>query len=362
MFSAPRINDNGNDMLISQPQQQRETVEQVFSLFRHGRRNEIVNIKKQEFIGGHMADDALIEIENKAAQFKNTFLPYMPHLSIKNDCSFYISNFPRTITTFIHRLAVLFPEIKQANVLYPLTKDKLIHEYHAVFDPDMFIALARCRERLQENEDIAFKYKQLLAYVRSLLSNEQLKLFDSYLNLDYYKTVSTPYYLRLINICDYYKTTNDALSEEDSQLKTRLMDVNVYKSVLDLLNEGKDFNKMFNCKILTAIKQELAKDERDKKKLILFSGHDDNISAILKAFKIDCAKFNYNFNDEVNFVHVKEDNEHYVKMFYNDELLFNPLCGSKRCPLGVFVKFIEENYTVDKETYEKFCTGHLQSL
>ena len=349
-----------------------EIVEQVFSLFRHGRRNEIVNVKKQQFIGGQITDNALNEIEHKATQFKQTFLSKLTHtcdkLNINNDCSFYVSNFPRTIQTFLHRLTVFFPELKQdPNIFNSLTKDKLINEYNAVFDCDMFIGLERCRERLITNTELAHKYEQLLVHIRSLLPHEQqLKLFDSYLNLNYYNnTLNTaePYYIRLINVCDYYKNTNDTLSDEDDiQLKKVLMEVNAYKTVLDMLNEGKDFNVIFNCKILTAIKEELMKEECNRKKLILFSGHDDNLSAILKAFGIDYKKFNYDFNDEVNFVRVKEGNEHYVKVFYNDELLFNPLCNSYKCPLGVFVKFVEENYSVDKETYEKFCNGEIKSI
>ena len=345
-----------------------EIVEQVFSLFRHGRRNEIINIKKQQFIGGEITANALNEIEHKAIQFKHTFLSKLithtcDKLNIKNDCSFYISNFPRTIQTFLHRLTVFFPELKQdSNIFNSLTKDKLINEYNAVFDCDMFIGVERCRERLITNTELAHKYEQLLVHIRSLLPHEQqLKLFDSYLNLNF--NTPQPYYIRLIYVCDYYKNTNDTLSDDDDlQLKKVLTEVNAYKTVLDMLNEGKDFNIIFNCKILTAIKEELVKKECNRKKLILFSGHDDNLSAVLKAFGIDYKKFNYDFNDEVNFVRVKEGNEHYVKVFYNDELLFNPLCKSYKCPLGVFVKFVEENYSVDKETYEKFCTGKIESI
>ena len=104
------------------------------------------------------------------------------------------------------------------------------------------------------------------------------------------------------------------------------------------------------------------KEECNRKKLILFSGHDDNLSAVLKAFGIDYKRFNYEFNDEVNFVKVKEGDEYYVKVFYNEELLFNPVCKSYRCPLGVFVKFVEENYSVDKDTYEKFCNGEIEEI
>ena len=64
------------------------------------------------------------------------------------------------------------------------------------------------------------------------------------------------------------------------------MEVNAYKTVLDVLNEGKDFNVIFNCKILTAIKEELMKEECNRKKLILFSGHDDNLSVVIKRLEL----------------------------------------------------------------------------
>ena len=146
-----------------------ETIEQIFSLFRHGRRNEIVNLKTQE-IKGLISEEALTEIDNKAIQFKQAFLSNVNvDLNMNKDCLFYISDSPRTIETFLHRLSIFFPE---HNELLSLTKTQLINEHNAIFDEYMYTGFIRCSERLNDYFDNNKTFNSLLTTISSKLQSE----------------------------------------------------------------------------------------------------------------------------------------------------------------------------------------------
>lgn len=337
-----------------------ETIEQIFSLFRHGRRNEIINLKTQE-IKGLISNEALTEIDNKALQFKQSFLSNIkPNLNITKDCSFYISDSPRTIETFLHRISTFFPE---HNELLSLTKMQLITEHNAIFDEYMYTGFVKCSERLNEYFDNNETFNSLLTNINSKLQNEPevYKLYQSYLNLDLFVKEKYHMFLKLIYICDYYNTTSDTLNDNDIKLKYVLNELNVYRVLIDISNEDKDLNVIFNWRILSSINDEISQSD-NKKKLILFSGHDYNISAMLKAFGIDYLKYDYYYNDEINFVHVKENDSHYIKLYYNNELMINPLCNSTKCPINVFTDYIKEKFNINTELYDKYSKGELKTF
>lgn len=337
----------------------KEHLQQVICVFRHGRRNEIVNMKKGVVYGGEMDVDAFEEVKEKGRMYMERFVKEMD-VNVEKDVMLYVSDYGRTIRTLVGRIVGMFGDVVKEDA----SKEELGERFKVVFDSYMFVAFTKCGERLKVDKKLLQKYEVLYKQIKDKIDNdgEVLMLLEKCLNLEIYAKMNVPDYIRLLNVCDYYKNTKDTLNDTDIKLQRILHEMNIYKKILDFINEEKDYNIIFNCRLLSAIKHELTKPQSDMKKLILFSGHDDNLSSLLKAFGIDFSKFNYDFNDELSFIHTIENNAHFIKIFYNDTLLQSSLSNSTKCPLDTFISHIEHSYTVSQSTYDSFCSGETETL
>ena len=97
---------------------------------------------------------------------------------------------------------------------------------------------------------------------------------------------------------------------------------------------------------------EIRKNSEKQKKIILFSAHDLYLNSLLNFLEIeDKSKFQYYFDDEINFIIFKKDIDEklYLKVEYNDDLLdipFSTFENKKECELDTLMEKIQKEYLI----------------
>ena len=140
------------------------TRELVINIFRHGRRNEIINYKTQEE-DGQMTLKGITETKEKAKLFYTTYL-HLLILDSKKDISYYISNSRRTIQTALSRLSVYCNNEQLEN----LNKSQLVSEFNAVFDEYMYNAFLFGEKTITNYVENNEKYKKLISSIKEALN------------------------------------------------------------------------------------------------------------------------------------------------------------------------------------------------
>ena len=176
-------------------------------------------------------------------------------------------------------------------------------------------------------------------------------------------------YFKLNYIYDFLFYISDDVQQKFNEEQLIIKDVfdklNVNKRMLEVHFENKNVNLCFSHQLICNYYQEMdkvRKNSEEKKKIVLFSGHDIYLITLLNFLGFeDKTKFNYYFDDEINFIIFKKENEEkfYFRAEYNDDVLelpFSTLENKKECELNTVMEKIEKEYLT--HTFEEimdFC-------
>ena len=82
--------------------------------------------------------------------------------------------------------------------------------------------------------------------------------------------------------------------------------LNANKRMIDIDNSNKNVNLCFSHQLICNYYKEMdeiRKNSKEQKKIVLFSAHDLYLNSLLIFLEIeDKNKFQYNFDDEINFI------------------------------------------------------------
>ena len=129
------------------------------------------------------------------------------------------------------------------------------------------------------------------------------------------------------------------------------LDINKRMTDIDISN--KNVNLCFSYQLIYNYYQEMekiVKNSDDKKKIVLFSGHDLYMTCLLSFLEIkDKNKYRYYFDDEINFIIFKKKNNEklYFRAEYNNEAIeipFSTLENKKECELDTIMDKIKKEY------------------
>ena len=342
------------------------TRELVINIFRHGKRNEIINYKTQEE-DGQMTVEGITEIKEKAKLFYTTYLQDRK-LEPKKDISYYISNSRRTIQTALSRLSVYCNNEQ----LERLDKKELVSEYNAIFDEYMYNAFLFGDKIIMNYVENNGQYKKLIASIKetlNLINPRLINILNEYNNCKYYDNYPLSEYFKYIYIIDYLNNhhNQNELSNDEKELKRVLNEFNTYKTILDITNEENNINILFVNRIMINIEKEIklsmTSNKSLSKQLVMFSGHDFTLSAILKAFKINRKNYHYDFNDEINIILLKnQTNQYFIKMLYNNSEIKFPFCDKALCKVEQFLQYIKSKFHYSNEEMIEYCKGKTKDL
>ena len=341
------------------------TRELVINIFRHGRRNEIINYKTQEE-DGQMTLKGITETKEKAKLFYTTYLQERK-LDPKKDISYYISNSRRTIQTALSRLSVYCNNEQLENV----NKSQLVSEFNAVFDEYMYNAFLFGNKTITNYVENNEKYKKLISSIKealNLINPRLINIINEYHNCKYYDNYPLPEYFKYIYIIDYLNHHNNQneLSNEEKELKRLFNEFNIYKTVLDITNEENNINILFVNRIMINIAKEIELSISNNplsKQLVMFSGHDFTLSALLRALNINRNNYYYEFNDEINIILLKnQTNQYFIRILYNNSEINLPFCDKKFCKVDEFLKFIKSKFHYSNEEMIDYCEGNTKDL
>jgi hypothetical protein len=206
-------------------------------------------------------------------------------------------------------------------------------------------------------------YNALYDEVRNEISKRSksaLALFDNYLNSPCFKGQNLEYY-NLCLVYDYLAFTQpqEHFTEDQKIVKNVLIELNANKRLIDIHLENKNVQVCFTHQLISHFYEEMNKiknNSEDKKKIILFSGHDLYLTCLCMFLEVDLKKYSYDFDDEINFIIFKKKNDSklYFKAEYNDELMdlpFDNLENKKICELDAILEKIKKDFLFT--TYEE---------
>ena len=131
--------------------------------------------------------------------------------------------------------------------------------------------------------------------------------------------------------------------------------LNANKRMIDIDNANKNANLCFSHQLICNYYKEMdeiRKNSKEQKKIVLSSAHDLYLNSLLNFLEIeDKNKFQYNFDDEINFIIFKKNNDSklYLKIEYNDDLLEIPLStleNKKECELDTIMDKIAKEFLI----------------
>ena len=131
--------------------------------------------------------------------------------------------------------------------------------------------------------------------------------------------------------------------------------LNANKRMIDIDNANKNANLCFSHQLICNYYKEMdeiRKNSKKQKKIVLFSAHDLYLNSLLNFLEIeDKNKFQYNFDDEIYFIIFKKNNDSklYLKVEYNDDLLEIPLStleNKKECELDTIMDKIAKEFLI----------------
>ena len=354
-------------------QNTQEEIIQVLSLFRHGKRNTLMNLETCQSCSADLFADTLAITTNKGRKFiEKYFHKFSPFPFNPKDFKCIISETIRTIKTIIYRLVDLLPKADFKSMKEEELKEFTLKNIpNAIYDGKIFKSHAYCFDISSKYCYANPHYKQIFEEVEeeiSKKSKKSLEIYKKYLESPMFKGKKDEYF-KLNYIYDFLFYISDDVQQKFNEEQLIIKDVfdklNVNKRMLEVHFENKNVNLCFSHQLICNYYQEMdkvRKNSEDKKKIVLFSGHDIYLITLLNFLGFeDKTKFNYYFDDEINFIIFKKENEEkfYFRAEYNDDVLelpFSTLENKKECELNTVMEKIEKEYLT--HTFEEimdFC-------
>ncbi|OUM61066.1 hypothetical protein PIROE2DRAFT_13019 [Piromyces sp. E2] len=321
-----------------------EEIVQVISLFRHGKRYAFENLDTHDFIPSDLCEDGIDTTIAKGKQYVDKYFKAFSE-SPFNDTDFkcFISDTARTIKTIIYRLSDFVPQVDLKHMkLDDLKEFTQKNIPNSIYDDNIFKSYVY-------SNDVAYKFfksdpdfKYLLSEIESEIGNKSkkaLELYESYYNQSLNKGLKI----------------QQIFTEEHLIIKEAFEKLNANKRIMDVNFSHKKSLLCCIHQLISRYYEEMKKvkdNAPDKKKIVLFSAHDLYLTCLVQFLEVvDKRKYNYSFDDEINFVIFKKkdkpSNKLYVRFEYNDELMevpFSSLKNKSECDLDTLLEKIEKEY------------------
>ncbi len=310
----------------------------------------------------------------KGREFRNKFYGLLPDeedpsIDIKSIVKSFCSRKRRNQVSLFMRMkglfqnSNLFQNIDVYNLNTSIT-EFLRKNFDTQFPNDyMFNALenTKCRQIIEERFNKSKNIENIHTMVKKITGMHSYEFDQYFLSLP--NEMHT--YIKVFYVADYlerYMENRVDISESEYRLKEFLS--SYYKLIVDSTADEPSLNRLFTSKIYLEILNSFENkiNGKDNKMLILFSSHDVTMSAFIHSLKANAKDFNYDFNDEINFVLYEFEEEFFVSIKYNNEELKLNFCeGKKICEYLKFKEFVE-NIIIPEEDLRKFCDGSIKTL
>jgi hypothetical protein len=286
---------------------------------------------------------------------------------IKSEVKAFCSKKRRNIVTLFMRLKGMFPNLK---VFKDVSLDEaslrkfLQENFNTEFPNDLMFNLLenlKCRSRIEKTLKETNKLEKIQEFVS--------RLVDSHRDVFYLYFESLPkdmhLYVKVFYVADYierYMENQVEIGENEFKLKELLSDY--YKLIVDTTASEPSLFRLFTSKIYSEIFREFeAKvNKNNTNKLVLFSAHDVTMSAFIHSIQANVKNFDFDFNDEINFVLYEIEEEYYISIKYNNQEIPLKICGGEKiCEYEHFRNFLIDSISKD-EDLENFCEGKLDLL
>ncbi len=340
-----------------------EEILQVISLFRHGKRNSFMNFETNEEYSTDLCEDSLITTINKGKKFMNKYFTKFPASPFNSkDFKCYISDSIRTIKSIIYRLIDLIPKSDFKSMNYQDLKEYTIKNIpNTIYDDKIFKSYEYCDLISSKYCYLDPNYKSLFEEIESEISKKSekaLQVYKKYLEHPIFKG-KTYEYFKICFISDFLfyiaPEVQKNFNSEQLIIKDVMGKLNANKRMEDIDVDNKNVNLCFCHQLILQYFEEMNKvrnNAEDKKKIILFSGHDLYLICLLNFLEIsDKSPYQYYFDDEINFIVYKKKNEEkiYFRVEYNDDVLnipFSTLENKKECELDTLLDKIKKEYLI----------------
>jgi hypothetical protein len=156
-----------------------------------------------------------------------------------------------------------------------------------------------------------------------------------------------------------YPEVQKNFSKEQNNMKEVFIEENSYKKIIDITLNNPNVYIPYLFKLIQVLKTEINKvinNDKDKKKIIFLSAHDLYLGGFLIGLGLEHDNFYYEFNDEINIILFKKNENMFVKIEYNDiqlKLPFNN--GNYESEIEKLIKLFDKLTNFDFEKIMKFC-------
>ena len=348
-----------------------EEILQIITLFRHGKRNSFLDLETNQYFSTDLCPENIPETINKGRNFIKKYFPKEFPFNSK-DFKCVISESIRTIKSIIFRLIDYLP-----NLDYNTMDEKALKEFtlknipNTIYDAKIFksyeyIDYLGEKYSLQNEE-----YNKLHTEVEKEMekkSEKVFKLYKKYLDHPNFKGKSYAFF-RLSFVWDFLffiaPEVQNKFTEEQKMVKEILEKLDANKRIIELCFSIKEIHLCFSHQLICSYYNEMNKvrnNEEDKKKIVMYSGHDLYLHCLINFLGIkDKKKYGYFFDDEINFIIFKKNNNEklYFKAEYNNETIeipFSTLENKKECELDTIMEKIEKEYLIySYQDIKDFC-------
>ena len=340
-----------------------EEILQVFSIFRHGKRDAFINLETNEEYPGDLSEGAIINTINRGRNFIKKYFSKFPSSPFnQKDFKCIISNSIRTIKSIIYRLTDLLPKADIKSMTMEEVKEFSIKNIpNTVYDDKIFLSYVYTDPIVNNFCNSAPNYQNLFTEIEVELSKKSPKaveIFKRYLVHPYFH--GKPYeHLKISFIWDFLNLQKPEIektfSDDQKLIREVMTKLNSNKKMLEVNLSNKNCNFCFCHQLICSYYNEidkLRKNADDKKKIILLSAHDLYLNSLLNFFEVkDRSKFKYYFDDEINLIifRKKGDKKLYFRLEYNDEEIDIPMSNlknKKECELDALMNRIEKEYLI----------------
>ena len=154
-------------------------------------------------------------------------------------------------------------------------------------------------------------------------------------------------------------------NEEQKIIKEVLDSLDANKRCIEICFSINEIHLCFSHQFISSYYYEmdkLRKNMDDKKRVIMYSGHDLYLHCLINflGYK-DKKKFGYLFDDEINFIIFKKksNDKLFFRVDYNDEIIDIPFIkegNKKECELDIVLDKIEKEYLIySYDDIKDFC-------
>lgn len=338
----------------------------ISSLFRHGERLSYINFSENRRNSNILTTQGQLSAFQSGNAFYNSFKVKDNNNNKplqKEDIICYEGDRPRTIQSLSFRLGGML-NLPIDLLLKHESYHDLNNEYCNLRNTDSYLFPQKKCKLLFNN--VNSSNKQFKHYIENsiLHSIHSEGLLMKYLKSDiYYKdNAQESIYDKLNLISDYLilngNDNKSLLTKEEREIRNAF-DSYQYNYFNSLIQNDEVIEAMVAkyYQLLIAEMDNMIQVNCNKIKYMLFSNHEFSIASIIQSLNIinEDRPNSIAFNDELNIVLIKKDNELFIVVYYNNQMIKMSHCGIY-CPYVDFKNGIIKKYLgIDDSQIDSIC-------